>query len=50
MKDADYLCVRGNKGLCGICMRTIMLIENSAQGNKEAVMLNFPVLAALLYY
>ncbi|KAK7406780.1 hypothetical protein VNO78_08413 [Psophocarpus tetragonolobus] len=34
-KDADFVCVRENKGLCGICMRTIMMIENSAQGNKE---------------
>ncbi|KAF7828930.1 Zinc finger CCCH domain-containing protein 44 [Senna tora] len=40
-KDADYLCVRGNKGLCGICMRTIMLIENSAQGNKETCEVDF---------
>lgn len=36
-KAADYVCVRGNKGLCGICMKTIMLIENSAQGNKATV-------------
>ncbi|KAL2348584.1 hypothetical protein Fmac_002584 [Flemingia macrophylla] len=36
-KDADFVCVRDNKGMCGICMRTIMLIEKSAQGNKEMV-------------
>lgn len=31
--------VRGNKGFCGTCMRTVMLIENSALGNKEMVMI-----------
>jgi hypothetical protein len=36
IKDADYLSVRGNNGLCGACMRTVMLIE-SLQGEKEAV-------------
>ncbi|KAK4262097.1 hypothetical protein QN277_027703 [Acacia crassicarpa] len=41
IKGADYLCVRGNKGLCGICMRTIMLIENSAHGNKEMCEVDF---------
>lgn len=40
-KDADFVFVRENKGLCGICMRTIMLIENSAQGNKEKVCWTF---------
>ncbi|KAI4327694.1 hypothetical protein L6164_020123 [Bauhinia variegata] len=40
-KGADYVSVRGNKGLCGICMRTIMLIENSAQGNKEMCQVDF---------
>ncbi|KAL7231364.1 hypothetical protein ACSBR2_009591 [Camellia fascicularis] len=34
-KDADYLRVRENKGFCTTCMRTIMLIENNDQGNKE---------------
>ncbi|KAK7252948.1 hypothetical protein RIF29_37266 [Crotalaria pallida] len=33
-KYSDFVCVRGNKGLCAICMKTIMLIENSARGNK----------------
>ncbi|XP_073220491.1 uncharacterized protein [Cicer arietinum] len=33
-KGADFVCVRGNKGLCGACMRTIILIENSARGIK----------------
>lgn len=47
-KDADYVRVRGNKGLCGICIRTIKLIENSAQGNK-ASMLNF-FMSARKYY
>ena len=36
-KDADYLCVRENKGFCATCMKTIMLIENNDQGNKEMV-------------
>jgi hypothetical protein len=36
IKDADYLGVRGNNGLCGTCMRTVMLIER-LQGDKEAV-------------
>ncbi|TKY70453.1 Zinc finger CCCH domain-containing protein 44 [Spatholobus suberectus] len=40
-KDADFVCVRENKGLCGMCMRTIMLIENSAQGNKEMCEVDF---------
>ena len=41
-KDADYVNVRGNKGFCGMCMRTVMLIENSALGNKEMVWLTMP--------
>nr|KYP66892.1 Zinc finger CCCH domain-containing protein 44 [Cajanus cajan] len=41
IKDADFVCVRENKGMCGICMRTIMLIENSAQGNKEMCEVDF---------
>jgi len=41
IKNADFVSVRGNKGLCGICKKTIMLIENSAQGNKEMVCLSF---------
>ncbi|RDY03406.1 Zinc finger CCCH domain-containing protein 44, partial [Mucuna pruriens] len=40
-RDADFVFVRENKGLCGICMRTIMLIENSAQGNKEMCEVDF---------
>ncbi|KAJ8764349.1 hypothetical protein K2173_006089 [Erythroxylum novogranatense] len=40
-KGADYVCVRGNKGFCGTCMRTIMLIENIAMGNKETVEVDF---------
>ncbi|XWS29232.1 hypothetical protein CRYUN_Cryun24cG0010600 [Craigia yunnanensis] len=40
-KDADYVNVRGNKGFCGMCMRTVMLIENSALGNKEMVQVDF---------
>ncbi|KAL5099521.1 hypothetical protein RYX36_003848, partial [Vicia faba] len=33
-KEVDFVSVRGNKGLCGVCMRTIVLIENSARGIK----------------
>jgi hypothetical protein len=40
IKDADYLSVRGNNGLCGTCMRTVMLIE-SLQGDKEAAQVDF---------
>ncbi|XVE82526.1 hypothetical protein DITRI_Ditri16bG0012000 [Diplodiscus trichospermus] len=40
-KDADYVNVRGNKGFCGTCMRTIMLIENGTSGNKEMVQVDF---------
>ncbi|KAK2978283.1 hypothetical protein RJ640_017134 [Escallonia rubra] len=36
IKDAVILCVRGgNKGFCETCMKTVMLIENNEQGNKE---------------
>ncbi|XP_073220284.1 zinc finger CCCH domain-containing protein 44-like isoform X2 [Cicer arietinum] len=41
IQNADFVCVRGNKGLCGICKKTIMLIENSAQGNKEMCEVDF---------
>ncbi|KAE8707116.1 hypothetical protein F3Y22_tig00110387pilonHSYRG00898 [Hibiscus syriacus] len=40
-KGADYVNVRGNKGSCGICLKTIMLIENSSLGNKEMVQVDF---------
>ncbi|KAJ8771152.1 hypothetical protein K2173_023477 [Erythroxylum novogranatense] len=40
-KEADYVSVRGNKGFCGTCMSTIMLIENVAPGNKERVEVDF---------
>ncbi|TYG98387.1 hypothetical protein ES288_A10G113500v1 [Gossypium darwinii] len=40
-KDADYVNVRGNKGFCGLCMRTVMLIENTALGTKEMVQVDF---------
>ncbi|CAL5188115.1 unnamed protein product [Lathyrus oleraceus] len=33
-KEVDFVSVRGNKGLCGTCMRIIVLIENSARGIK----------------
>ncbi|KAK8478069.1 hypothetical protein V6N13_064840 [Hibiscus sabdariffa] len=40
-KDADYVNVRGNKGFCGLCMRTIMMIESTALGTKEMVQVDF---------
>ncbi|KAK4860000.1 hypothetical protein QYF36_015685 [Acer negundo] len=40
IKDAAILCVRGNKGFCETCMKTVMLIEKNEQGNKEMVILN----------
>ncbi|KAH7850406.1 hypothetical protein Vadar_032401 [Vaccinium darrowii] len=40
-KKADYLAVRENKGFCITCMRTIMLIENNDQGNKEMPQVDF---------
>ncbi|CAI8588620.1 unnamed protein product [Vicia faba] len=41
IQDADFVCVRGSKGLCGMCKKTIMMIENSAQGNKEMCEVDF---------
>ncbi|KAK6793437.1 hypothetical protein RDI58_006890 [Solanum bulbocastanum] len=40
-KNADYFHVRGKKGFCSMCMRTIMLIENKDQGNNEKVQVDF---------
>ncbi|CAN4109855.1 unnamed protein product [Withania somnifera] len=40
-KHADYFRVRGKKGFCSMCMRTIMLIENKDQGNNEKVQVDF---------
>lgn len=34
-KDAAILSVRGNKGFCETCMRTVMLIENNEHGNND---------------
>lgn len=39
IKDADILCVRGNKGFCTTCMRTVLLVEDNERGNKEMVCL-----------
>ncbi|WVZ11931.1 hypothetical protein V8G54_016461 [Vigna mungo] len=36
-KRADFVSVRENKGLCGMCKRTIILVENCAQGDKVLV-------------
>lgn len=41
IKDADILCVRGDKGFCTTCMRTVMLVENSEQGSKDTVQVDF---------
>ncbi|RDY10950.1 Zinc finger CCCH domain-containing protein 44, partial [Mucuna pruriens] len=40
-KKADFVSVRENKGLCGICKKTIMLIENCAQGDKAVCEVDF---------
>ncbi|XP_073129198.1 zinc finger CCCH domain-containing protein 44-like isoform X2 [Henckelia pumila] len=40
-RDTDYLSVRGNKGFCTICLKTIMLIENKDQANEDAVQVDF---------
>ncbi|KAE9606661.1 hypothetical protein Lal_00026024 [Lupinus albus] len=40
-KTADFVGVRGNKGFCGICMKTIMLIENNGQGNNAKCEVDF---------
>jgi hypothetical protein len=37
VRSSEYVVVRENKGFCGICMKTIMLIENAAEANKEKV-------------
>ncbi|KAG9132296.1 hypothetical protein Leryth_012967 [Lithospermum erythrorhizon] len=39
--NADYVGVRGNMGFCSTCMRTIMMIENKDQANKELVQVDF---------
>ncbi|VVB05311.1 unnamed protein product [Arabis nemorensis] len=41
IKDADYVIVRGNMGLCGTCIKPIKLIENIPQGDNEAVQVDF---------
>ncbi|CAN0861558.1 Zinc finger CCCH domain-containing protein 44 [Linum grandiflorum] len=40
-KDADYLCVRGNKGFCRTCMKMIMWIEKVPMENSEQVQVDF---------
>lgn len=37
IKKADYVCVRGDKGFCTVCMKTILLIENNGQEKDEKV-------------
>lgn len=56
VRSSEYVVVRENKGFCGICMKTIMLIENAAESNKEKVPESINIfllcllLAALLCY
>ncbi|XP_073297033.1 zinc finger CCCH domain-containing protein 44-like [Primulina huaijiensis] len=40
-RDTDYLSLRGNKGFCTMCLKTIMLIENKDQANEDAVLVDF---------
>ncbi|KAJ4889048.1 zinc finger CCCH domain-containing protein 44-like [Raphanus sativus] len=41
VRSSEYVLVRENKGFCGICMKTILLIENAADANKEKVQVDF---------
>ncbi|CAH8385035.1 unnamed protein product [Eruca vesicaria subsp. sativa] len=41
VRSSEYVLVRENKGFCGICMKTIMLIENAAEASKEKVQVDF---------
>ncbi|KAI3767930.1 hypothetical protein L2E82_18359 [Cichorium intybus] len=41
IKKADYVCVRGDKGFCTVCMKTIMLIENNGQEKDEKARVDF---------
>ncbi|PIN16616.1 hypothetical protein CDL12_10734 [Handroanthus impetiginosus] len=40
-KDSDYVRVRGNKGFCTTCMKTILLIEKKDQTNNESIQVDF---------
>ncbi|KAL8240524.1 hypothetical protein R6Q59_013879 [Mikania micrantha] len=35
IRKSDYVCVRGDKGFCTVCMKTIMLIENSGDATVD---------------
>ncbi|KAL0794292.1 hypothetical protein Bca101_065669 [Brassica carinata] len=37
VRSSEYVLLRETKGFCGICMKTIMLIENAPESNKEKV-------------
>ncbi|XP_019096948.1 PREDICTED: zinc finger CCCH domain-containing protein 44-like [Camelina sativa] len=41
VRSSEYVVVRENKGFCGICMKTILLIENAADPTKEKVQVDF---------
>ncbi|KAJ4876894.1 zinc finger CCCH domain-containing protein 44-like [Raphanus sativus] len=41
VRSSEYVLLRDNKGFCGICMKTIMLIENAPEANKEKVEVDF---------
>lgn len=47
-KDADYVCVRGTKGLCSTCRKTIMLIENISLGDQEVVCIKLSCFGCIL--
>ncbi|XP_071739952.1 uncharacterized protein [Rutidosis leptorrhynchoides] len=35
IKTSDYVCVRGDKGFCTVCMKMIMLIENKGDATAK---------------
>ncbi|KAL8229317.1 hypothetical protein R6Q57_014217 [Mikania cordata] len=41
LRKADYVGVRGDKGFCTICMKTILLIENNGQSEDGKVQADF---------
>ncbi|KAJ0241943.1 PHD finger family protein [Hirschfeldia incana] len=41
VRSSQYVLVRENKGFCGICINTILLIENAPEATKEKVQVDF---------
>ncbi|XP_076909193.1 uncharacterized protein LOC143566347 [Bidens hawaiensis] len=35
IRKSDFLCMRGDKGFCTVCMKTIMMIENSGDATVD---------------